>query len=79
MSDAELDRVAQLQALGYGVSRIARELNRAKSSISELIALNRDGRYPFLKTTILSIIPKLIPRIWQNKATELQRKLKKKS
>ena len=44
MSDAELDRVAQLQALGYGVSRIARELNRAKSSISELIALNRDKR-----------------------------------
>ena len=31
-------------------------------------------RYPFLKTTILSIIPKLIPRIWQNKAIAFQLK-----
>jgi len=33
-----------------------------------------DERYPFLKTTILSIIPKLIQRIWQNKATAYQLK-----
>lgn len=44
ISDAELDRVAELQILGYGVSRIARELVRAKSSISELIASNKDKR-----------------------------------
>ncbi len=31
-------------------------------------------RYPFLKTTILSIITKLIQRIWQNRATEFQLK-----
>lgn len=44
IGDAELDRVAELQALGYGVSKIATELGRAKSSISELIALNKDKR-----------------------------------
>ena len=44
MSDAELDRVAELQALGYGVAKIARDLNRAKSSISDLITLNKDNR-----------------------------------
>jgi transposase, IS30 family len=44
ISDGELDRVSELQALGYGVSKIARELSRAKSSISELIALNKDHR-----------------------------------
>ena len=31
-------------------------------------------RYPFLKTTILSIITKLIQRIWQNKGIEFQLK-----
>jgi transposase, IS30 family len=44
IGDAELDRVAELQALGYGVSKIAEELGRAKSSISELIAINKDNR-----------------------------------
>jgi IS30 family transposase len=44
MGEAELDRVAELQALGYGVSKIAEQLGRAKSSISELIALNKDKR-----------------------------------
>lgn len=44
MSDAELDRVAQLQASGYGVSQIARDLKRSKSSVSELISLNKDKR-----------------------------------
>ena len=40
----ELDRVAELQALGFGVSQIAEKLGRAKSSISELIAINKDKR-----------------------------------
>ena len=44
ISDVELDRVAELQGLGYGVSKIAAELGRAKSSISELIAINKDKR-----------------------------------
>ena len=44
ISNVELDRVAQLQGLGYGVSKIAAELGRAKSSISELIAINKDKR-----------------------------------
>jgi IS30 family transposase len=44
ISDAELDRVAELQANGYGVAKIARDLNRSKSSISELIAINKDKR-----------------------------------
>lgn len=44
ISDTELDHVAQLQAQGYGVSAIARELGRAKSSISELIKQNKDKR-----------------------------------
>ncbi len=35
-------------------------------------------RYPFLKTTILSIITKLIQRIWLRKVIELEQKLKKK-
>jgi IS30 family transposase len=42
--ETELDRVAELHSRGYGVTAIARELGRAKSSISELIALNKDGR-----------------------------------
>jgi transposase, IS30 family len=44
IQDAELDRVAELQSLGYGVSAIATQLGRSKSSISELIALNKDKR-----------------------------------
>lgn len=44
ISDVELDRVAELQALGFGVSHIAKKLGRAKSSISELITLNKDKR-----------------------------------
>lgn len=44
MSDTELDRVARLQAEGYTISAIARNLGRAKSSISELIAVNKDKR-----------------------------------
>lgn len=42
--ETELDRVAELHSRGYGVTATARELGRAKSSISELIALNKDGR-----------------------------------
>jgi len=42
--EAELDLAAELQSRGYGVTAIARELGRAKSSISELIALNIDKR-----------------------------------
>lgn len=44
MSETELDRVARLQAEGHTVSAIARDLGRAKSSISELIAVNKDQR-----------------------------------
>jgi IS30 family transposase len=44
INDAELDRVAELQAMGYGVSKIASDLSRSKSSISELITLNKDKR-----------------------------------
>jgi len=44
MSDTELDHVARLQAQGYTISAIARDLGRAKSSISELIAVNKDKR-----------------------------------
>jgi IS30 family transposase len=44
IGEAELDLVAELQALGYGVSKIAERLGRAKSSISELIARNKDNR-----------------------------------
>lgn len=44
ITEAELDRVTELPASGYGVSKIARELRRAKSSISELISLNKDRR-----------------------------------
>jgi len=44
INDVELDRVAELQAMGYGVSKIASDLSRSKSSISELITLNKDKR-----------------------------------
>ena len=44
ISEAELDQVALLQAQGVCVSDIARTLGRAKSSISELITLNKDKR-----------------------------------
>jgi len=44
INDAELDRVAELQAMDYGVSKIASDLSRSKSSISELITLNKDKR-----------------------------------
>ncbi len=44
MSDEELDRVAELRAKGYGVCAIARDVKRARSSISELIAINQDHR-----------------------------------
>ena len=52
MSDTELDRVAELQAQGYGVSAIANDLGRAKSSISELITNNKDGRDGRFKPTL---------------------------
>lgn len=44
MTNAELDKVAELQAHGYGVSRITKDLGRSKSSISELISSNKDKR-----------------------------------
>lgn len=44
LSDDELDRIAELQAQGVGVSEIARRLKRAKSSISECIKINSDKR-----------------------------------
>jgi len=44
INNVELDRVAELQAMGYGVSKIASDLSRSKSSISELITLNKDKR-----------------------------------
>jgi IS30 family transposase len=44
ISEAELDRVAELQSHGCGVTKIANELGRAKSSISVLIASNKDKR-----------------------------------
>lgn len=44
MTTDELDRVAQLQATGSRITTIARDLGRSKSSISELIALNKDQR-----------------------------------
>jgi len=44
MSDAELDRVAELRTQGVSVSDIARDLNRAKSSISELLTSSSDAR-----------------------------------
>jgi len=44
ISDAELDRVAQLLSMGCGISKIASDLSRSKSSISELIARNKDKR-----------------------------------
>ena len=52
MSDVELARVAELQAMGHGVSSIARELVRAKSSISELIAINKDRRDGVFRATL---------------------------
>jgi IS30 family transposase len=52
ISDTELDRVAQLQSAGLGVSDIARTLHRSKSSISELIALNKDKRDDVFKATL---------------------------
>jgi IS30 family transposase len=44
ISETELDLVAELQSRGYGVTKIAHELGRSKSSISELIAVNKDKR-----------------------------------
>ena len=44
ISEIELDRVAELQSRGYGVTKIAHELGRAKSSISELMSINKDKR-----------------------------------
>lgn len=44
ISETELDQVALLRAQGVRVSDIARKLGRAKSSISELIASNKDRR-----------------------------------
>ncbi len=44
MSDTELDRVAELRAQGVGITDIARDLGRAKSSISELVRRNSDKR-----------------------------------
>lgn len=44
ISGKEIDRVSELLIKGFSVSDIARELNRAKSSISSLISLNKDGR-----------------------------------
>jgi IS30 family transposase len=44
ISEAELDQVALLRAQGVRVSDIARTLGRAKSSISELITINKDRR-----------------------------------
>jgi transposase, IS30 family len=44
MSDAELDRVAELRIQGHTMRSIACELGRAPSSISELIAKNQDNR-----------------------------------
>jgi IS30 family transposase len=43
ISEAELDQVALLRAQGVRVSDIARTLGRAKSSISELITINKDS------------------------------------
>jgi len=54
ISDAELDRVAELSGLGYGVTNIAQELNRAKSSISALIALNKDRRDGVFRANLAS-------------------------
>jgi IS30 family transposase len=44
ISEAELDRVAELKGFGYSVTKIAEELSRSKSSISELITINKDRR-----------------------------------
>ena len=44
LGDEELDRIAELRAKGYGVNRIARELGRAKSTISDCLSRNRDER-----------------------------------
>jgi IS30 family transposase len=44
ITEAELDQIALLRAQGVRVSDIARTLGRAKSSISELIKLNKDRR-----------------------------------
>jgi IS30 family transposase len=52
ISDTELDRVAQLQSAGFGISEIARTLRRSKSSISELIALNKDKRDGVFKANL---------------------------
>lgn len=40
----ELDRIAELHAIGTSISDIARDLGRAKSSISEIININQDQR-----------------------------------
>lgn len=52
INDDELDTVARLQANGLSISAIARELGRAKSSISELIAINCDKRSGEFKATL---------------------------
>jgi transposase, IS30 family len=44
ITEAELDQIALLRAQGVRVSNIAHTLGRAKSSISELITLNKDKR-----------------------------------
>jgi IS30 family transposase len=44
ITEAELDQIALLRAQGVRVSDIARALGRSKSSISELIRLNKDKR-----------------------------------
>ncbi len=52
ISETELDRVAELQGLGYSVTKIAEELSRSKSSISELITINKDNRDGVFRATL---------------------------
>lgn len=54
LSDDELDRVAELRTTGSGVSAIARDLNRAKSTISDLITTNADQRNGVFRAALAS-------------------------
>lgn len=72
ISDTELDRVAELCARGYGVSYIARDLGRAKSSISELIALNGDRRGTGAFRAALAVRHRAERKVRQRKQVKLE-------
>lgn len=71
ISNEELDRIAELQAQGCGISAIARDLGRAKSSISEIIAINKDKRDGVFKAN-LAARRRLVRKQRQRKRIKLE-------